>query len=673
MPGPEPALYTPRGAACASFALLTAPWLMIIVAGSSTFADAVLGVLLWTAGALLRKIRPASRPQNAAAALRAVEAIAVAVALEVVAPTVMTYSVVGRRWPVPAAALYAVIALVAVVRGASGALQAARARGAPRPGGALRVLLVGDAFPPKIDGVAVFTSQATRVLQRLGHTVEVVTSVRRNGEPLHGAPVHSLCGIVPEYDRTHRVTFPDVLSLLSIMCSFRPDVIHVFDENFVGCGAAVAAYLLRVPVVWSHHTRVELYLPSMAPALHACGVAQLIIFGLRVLFSAPCPAHLTVSEEILRQFRALGAPGLVEMWRSGVDVDLYHPCHRDTRMGPDGWRWRVTGGHPRRRIILHVGRLSKEKDLHLMAPFMARVQGDIDAAVRSGALDPGVAPEGVHLVVVGDGAYSSTLKSDLTGFPVTFLGSLPPASAPLVEAYASADAFLTPSSTEAFPLVVLEALASGLPVVGPDAGGVPEACGSGVHCDLFPPGNAEGCAAAVVRVLARLGPIHDGETAGSWPATDNLDAAHPAASGKLKDTAPNVVLPDGALLYGADDDDFAGAFGDSDGTDAGSPLLGGRKWRDSASPTSVSSDPSASGVLDTAGAPARVAVVVDGASFTSSLVAGAVSVASHARRSCSDEVVRVSARAHAESMSWDATYKEAEAVYRSVRGAFGYS
>lgn len=104
--------------------------------------------------------------------------------------------------------------------------------------------------------------------------------------------------------------------------------------------------------------------------------------------------------------------------------------------------------------LLYVGRVSKEKNLHLLTEAFRRL-------VNEG--------EQVQLVIVGDGPYLEEMRVEMKSLPCCFTGYL--SGEPLAAVYASSDVFLFPSATDTFGNVVLEAQASGLPVVVTDRGG----------------------------------------------------------------------------------------------------------------------------------------------------------------------------------------------------------
>jgi len=135
----------------------------------------------------------------------------------------------------------------------------------------------------------------------------------------------------------------------------------------------------------------------------------------------------------------------LRIWPRGVNAELFQPerCNQALRAG-----WLQERMQPEQKaVILYVGRVSWEKNLKLL------VQAYL-----------GMDHERCHLVIVGDGPAYAELRQELADVPVTFTGYL--SGAALAEAYASADLFAFPSFTETFGQVVLEAMASGLPIVG---------------------------------------------------------------------------------------------------------------------------------------------------------------------------------------------------------------
>jgi glycosyltransferase involved in cell wall biosynthesis len=142
-----------------------------------------------------------------------------------------------------------------------------------------------------------------------------------------------------------------------------------------------------------------------------------------------------------------------------VDTARFHPSRRS-----DAMRARLTEGHPESPLLVYVGRLSAEKDIERLKPMLEALPG-------------------ARLALIGNGPHRKILEQHFAGMPVHMAGFL--RGEELAAAYASSDVFVMPSRTETLGLVVLEAMASGLPVVGARAGGIPEMIQEGVSGYLF--------------------------------------------------------------------------------------------------------------------------------------------------------------------------------------------
>jgi glycosyltransferase involved in cell wall biosynthesis len=164
------------------------------------------------------------------------------------------------------------------------------------------------------------------------------------------------------------------------------------------------------------------------------------------------------------------------LWQRGVDTDLFRPSLRS-----DALRRRLLGGHSDSgRLLLYIGRLSAEKQIERIRPVLDQL-------------------EGARLALVGDGPHRQQLEKVFEGTATTFVGYL--AGEELAGAYASADAFLFPSSTETLGLVLLEAMAAGCPVVGANRGGIPDIVTDGLNGCLYEPDQPGSLEAAVRRLL----------------------------------------------------------------------------------------------------------------------------------------------------------------------------
>ena len=216
------------------------------------------------------------------------------------------------------------------------------------------------------------------------------------------------------------------------------DVIHVCSPGPVGVAGALVSRGLGVPLVGSYHTELTAYagLRSGEP-----GVADAMALGVSTLYRS-CDLVLSPSPASDATLIAIGVDAeKVARWDRGVDTERFDPALRGQLHLPDAIN------------VLYSGRITREKGADLLA----------DAFLGAHARDPRL-----HLVLAGGGPEQEYLR-ERVGDAATFLGWLD--GLDLARAYASADMFLFPSRTDTFGQVILEAQASGLPVVAVAAGG----------------------------------------------------------------------------------------------------------------------------------------------------------------------------------------------------------
>jgi glycosyltransferase involved in cell wall biosynthesis len=165
----------------------------------------------------------------------------------------------------------------------------------------------------------------------------------------------------------------------------------------------------------------------------------------------------------------------VGLWRRGVDAEQFNPRYSHVEM-----RARLSDGHPDETILLYVGRLSQEKQIDKIREVLRRVPG-------------------TRLAIVGDGPSRPALAEHFRGTPTKFIGYL--RDEELWSAFASSDIFVFPSAMETFGLVLIEAMAAGLPVVTSRVGGVDDMVRSGVNGYVFNTGDVRGMIDGVRAIL----------------------------------------------------------------------------------------------------------------------------------------------------------------------------
>jgi len=231
---------------------------------------------------------------------------------------------------------------------------------------------------------------------------------------------------------------PGLPDLVETLAEGSYDLVHVTAPGPAGIAATLMSRITGVPLLASYHTEIATYagMRSEDGALEALTRA-----GLGAFYSAPS-AVLSPSPSADASVIALGAqPQRVGRWERGVDVGRFDPAKADRDAFPGEIK------------ILYSGRLTREKGVDLLA----------ETFLRAHAADPRL-----HLLLAGGGPEEGELRERL-GERATFLGWLD--GEDLSRAYASADAFLFCSSTDTYGQVILEAAASGLPIVAVAEGG----------------------------------------------------------------------------------------------------------------------------------------------------------------------------------------------------------
>jgi glycosyltransferase involved in cell wall biosynthesis len=328
----------------------------------------------------------------------------------------------------------------------------------------MRIAIFSEVYWPMVSGVGLTLRRLARGLEARGHAVRVYSATYPGPEPalpeLHSSPSVPLF-LYPDV----QWAFPRLARITGDLAGFRPDVVHVATEFAMGLAGIRAAERVGVPVVASAHTDYERYAERY-------GLDWVLDAGWRWLrwFYGHAALVLCPSRFYEAHLNSRGVAHTA-IWSRGVEP-VFDPGHRS-----DAWR-RQFGGP----VVLHVGRLAREKNVGLLLEAWERL---------------GRARGAARLVIVGSGPLGQRVAE--CAIPGVHLAGVL-GGAELATAYASADVFAFPSTTETFGNVLLEAMASGLPSVAARAGGVLEFAEHGRNAWLVEPDDA----AALARGLGRL-------------------------------------------------------------------------------------------------------------------------------------------------------------------------
>ncbi len=242
---------------------------------------------------------------------------------------------------------------------------------------------------------------------------------------------------VPFY-RGLKIGVPSVPAIVDAVAEGRYDLVHLCAPGPSGLGAWLLARVLDLPVVGSYHTELAAYTGLRTGQAHLEALAAIALGR----FYGSCDVVLSPSTASDERLAQLGiAADRVRRWDRGVDLQRFDPELRTADLLPGDIN------------VLYAGRLTKEKGVDLLA----------EAFLAAQRRDPRL-----HLVLAGGGPEQDQLRARL-GDHATFLGWL--GGQDLARAYASADLFAFASATDTFGQVILEAQASGLPVVAVAEGG----------------------------------------------------------------------------------------------------------------------------------------------------------------------------------------------------------
>ena len=336
----------------------------------------------------------------------------------------------------------------------------------------MRVALFSDTYLPQVNGVSRTLARLVSHLAARGDRVALVTPEASERPAPHTALHLRLPGIpVPMYPELRLARFLD-RSEATRLEAFAPELVHVCTEFTVGWSGRAWARRLGLPLVSSFHTDFPAYLAG-----YGLGGLEAPLWRYLAFFHSASRATFCPSRATLGELRRQGFHDRMSLWLRGVDASLFSPRRRSERTR----RWLAPRAE---RIVLYVGRLAPEKRIDILLSAFQEVRRAIG--------------ERAALVLVGDGPLGPELRRT-SPQGVRFTGYL---SGPaLAEVYASADLFVFPSDTETFGNVVLEAMASGLPVVAADRGGVTESVHTGETGLLVPAGSSEGFAQATLTLL----------------------------------------------------------------------------------------------------------------------------------------------------------------------------
>ncbi len=345
----------------------------------------------------------------------------------------------------------------------------------------MRIAVFTDCFFPSINGVVVSVANSSLHLARKGHKIMIFTSktgekpsfIHRNISVVYFLPF-DLFNLL-KYPDFH-FAFPD-LSIHQKLRSFRPDIIHVHMPTPLGLFAVAISKLLNVPVVGTYHTIFPEFLEhsNVPKKIAKSNFAKKLMWDYSIKFYNSCNMIITPSASLKKELLNRGIKRPVKVISNGVDVRKFKPM-----------KLRKFG-----KRIIHVGRLSYEKRIDVVIrAFMLVAKKDRNAV----------------LFIVGRGPEESALKKLAGNYlnqRIVFLGFVEHDKLPKI--YSGADIFVTASPIETEGLVVLEAMACELPIIGVNSMALQDVIKEGKNGFLCEPGNFVQISECMAKLLKNEG------------------------------------------------------------------------------------------------------------------------------------------------------------------------
>lgn len=281
-----------------------------------------------------------------------------------------------------------------------------------------------------------------------------------------GAEVYRVPGVrFPHYPQIR--LSPPHPGIARALKRFRPDVVHAVNPVCLGLGGVFLARRYKVPLVCSYHTNVAVY-------ANYYRLGFMVNFTRSVTRFVHNQAQVNLcTSEATKDYLLQEGIKRVRVWPQGVDAGRFGPQYATRE-----WRERLTGGYPKDRLLIYVGRLGAEKHIEMLKSVFE--------------------VPGTRLAIVGDGPSRNELEGTFSGTPTIFTGILK--GEDLARAYATGDIFLFPSTTETLGMAMIEALASGLPVIAARSGASHEVVYDGETGLLYEPESEKDLVSCVRRL-----------------------------------------------------------------------------------------------------------------------------------------------------------------------------
>lgn len=327
----------------------------------------------------------------------------------------------------------------------------------------LRVAMISNNYFPFVSGVSVSVERLRQGLSELKHQVQLLVPRYREAwqddETILRVPTVMAFGEKREF----RLTNPFSARFRHCLQRFKPDIIHVHHPFWLGSMGLWMGRRLRVPVVYTYHTRLEHY-AHFVP-LPGALFRNLISHALIKHFSNRCQGVIVPTYSAEEYLRMIGVKTPTLIQPTGIDAARFADTDRDAL---EELRHQLSID-PADTVLVSVSRISQEKNIGFMLEALAELKSQGGQSLR--------------LLLIGDGPDRQTIQQHIEALAlqeqVTLVGAVPPEE--MARYYHLGDIFVFASTSETQGMVVLEAMAAGLPVVAVRSSGIDDVVRDGFN------------------------------------------------------------------------------------------------------------------------------------------------------------------------------------------------
>ncbi|QJR80158.1 glycosyltransferase [Alteromonas pelagimontana] len=326
----------------------------------------------------------------------------------------------------------------------------------------LRIAMFTNNYLPYVGGVPISIDRLRQGLSKLGHKVLIVAPSYAKNEKKERL-VFRVRALLP-LKKKSQFRLGNVFSVRTFrrIYRFRPDIIHVHHPFWLGKLGLIIGNWLNVPVIYTYHTRLEHYahyVPLPGPLFR-----NLVSHTIVRRFANRCDGVVVPTESAEEYLRAIGVRKRILVQPTGIDYQAYQNVSEDAiaslkaKYAPNG-----------ERILVSISRLSQEKNLGFLLKAIRQLQEQAEQPFR--------------LLIIGDGPVRNHLEATIKKMELTssviLIGAVPPDEIP---AYCRlGDIFLFASRSETQGMVILEAMAAGMPVVAVRSSGIDDIVENGYN------------------------------------------------------------------------------------------------------------------------------------------------------------------------------------------------